>query len=84
MMLGEMQLKGRMYSHSQPTLVSDGKDIKEALAEAVKHLPQKIYEPLNRSLDVTAGNNPFPRPATSNPMPTRFTMMKSPFVKATS
>ena len=53
MMLGEMQLKGRMYSRNEPTLVSDGKDIKAALAEAVKRLPQKIYEPLNRSLDVS-------------------------------
>ena len=67
LMLGEMQLKGRMYSHSQPTLVSDGKDIKEALAEAVKHLPQKIYEPLNRSLDVTAGEQSIPAPGHVKP-----------------
>ena len=44
MMLGEMQLEGRMYSRNEPTLVSDGRDIKTALAEAVKHLPAKIYE----------------------------------------
>jgi N12 class adenine-specific DNA methylase/O-acetyl-ADP-ribose deacetylase (regulator of RNase III)/SAM-dependent methyltransferase len=53
MMLGEMQLKGRMYSRNEPTLVGNGKEIKEALAEAVKRLPQGIYESLNRSLELT-------------------------------
>ena len=67
MMLGEMQLKGRMYSQSQPTLVSDGKDIKEALAEAVKNLPARIYEPLNRSLDVTAAEQAIPAPGHVKP-----------------
>jgi N12 class adenine-specific DNA methylase len=54
-------------SHSQPTLVSDGKDIKEALAEAVKRLPSKIYEPLNRSLDVTATEQSIPAPGHVKP-----------------
>jgi N12 class adenine-specific DNA methylase/predicted O-methyltransferase YrrM len=54
LMLGEMQLKGRMYGRNEPTLVSDGKDIKAALAEAIKKFPAKIYEPLNRPVDVTA------------------------------
>jgi N12 class adenine-specific DNA methylase len=67
MMLGEMQLKGRMYSHSQPTLISDGRDIKEALAEAVKNLPAKIYEPLNRSLDVTVAEQAIPAPGHVKP-----------------
>jgi hypothetical protein len=31
-----------MYSRNAPTLVSDGKEIKEALAEAIKHLPHRI------------------------------------------
>ena len=31
MMLGEMQLEGRMYSRNEPTLVSDGKDIKDGI-----------------------------------------------------
>jgi N12 class adenine-specific DNA methylase/predicted O-methyltransferase YrrM len=67
MMLGEMQLKGRMYSHSQPTLVSDGKDLTEALAAAIKNLPQKIYEPLNRSLDVAGAEQSIPAPGHVKP-----------------
>ena len=46
MMLGEMQLKGRMYSRNEPTLVSDGKDIKDSTgrshqASAAKNLPSR-------------------------------------------
>ncbi|HEX3989172.1 MAG TPA: hypothetical protein VHZ30_07050, partial [Verrucomicrobiae bacterium] len=67
MMLGEMQLKGRMYSQSQPTLVSDGKDIKEAMAAAIKQLPQKIYEPLNRSLDAAGTEQSIPAPGHVKP-----------------
>ena len=67
MMLGEMQLKGRMYSRNEPTLVGDGKDLKEALAEAVKHLPANIYEPLNRSLDVAAAEQSIPVPGHVKP-----------------
>jgi N12 class adenine-specific DNA methylase len=46
MMLGEMRLEGRMYQRNEPTLVSDGRDIAIALADAVQHLPQNIYEPV--------------------------------------
>ena len=67
MMLGEMQLKGRMYSRNEPTLVSDGKDLKEALAEAVKHLPANIYEPLNRSLDLAGAEQSIPAPGHVKP-----------------
>jgi N12 class adenine-specific DNA methylase/predicted O-methyltransferase YrrM len=71
MMLGEMQLKGRMYNHSQPTLVSDGKDLKEALAEAIKKLPQSIYEPLNRSLDASVDQS---IPAPNHVKPNAYTI----------
>lgn len=67
MMLGEMQLKGRMYSRNEPTLVSNGGDIKEALAEAIKKLPAKIYEPLNRSPDVNAVEQVIPAPGHVKP-----------------
>ncbi|MGH7976888.1 MAG: DEAD/DEAH box helicase [Limisphaerales bacterium] len=67
MMLGEMQLKGRMYSRNEPTLVSNGRDIKEALAEAVKKLPAGIYEPLNRSPDVNAVEQAIPAPGHVKP-----------------
>ncbi|MDE3100487.1 MAG: hypothetical protein KGJ88_13545, partial [Verrucomicrobiota bacterium] len=67
MMLGEMQLKGRMYSRNEPTLVSNGRDIKEALAEAVKKLPARIYEPLARSPDVNAAEQVIPAPGHVKP-----------------
>jgi N12 class adenine-specific DNA methylase len=54
MMLGEMQLKGRMYRRNEPTLASDGRNLKEALAEAINLLPLRIYVPLSRSLEATA------------------------------
>jgi N12 class adenine-specific DNA methylase len=54
MMLGEMRLEGRMYSRNEPTLASDGRDIKVAFAEAVKHLPQNIYEAIQRPNVATA------------------------------
>jgi N12 class adenine-specific DNA methylase len=67
MMLGEMQLKGRMYSRNEPTLVDTGKDLKTALAEAVKKLPARIYEPLNRSPDVTVEEQSIPAPGHIKP-----------------
>lgn len=47
MMLGEMQLVGRMYRHGEPTLVSNGRDLAEQLAEAVARLPQNVFRPRN-------------------------------------
>jgi N12 class adenine-specific DNA methylase/predicted O-methyltransferase YrrM len=67
MMLGEMQLQRRMYSRTGPTLASDGKDLGEALSVAVKQLPAKIYEPLNRSLDATGAEQAISAPSTVKP-----------------
>jgi N12 class adenine-specific DNA methylase len=44
MMLGKMRLARGLYRHDEPTLVSDGRDLGEALAQAVEKLPQNIYE----------------------------------------
>jgi hypothetical protein len=46
MMLGEMQLAGRMYRRGEPTLVSNGRDLAELLAEAVALLPKDVYRPV--------------------------------------
>ena len=67
MMLGEMRLEGRMYGRNEPTLVSDGRDIKTALAEAIKHLPQKIYKPVERPKVVTAAEQAIPAPGHVKP-----------------
>lgn len=57
MMLGEMNLAGRMYARNEPTLVSNGKEIKEALAEVIKRLPQNIYKAVDRPLEVSAAEH---------------------------
>ena len=44
MMLGQMRLTGGMYGGNEPTLEPDGRDLAEALAQAVEQLPQGIYE----------------------------------------
>jgi N12 class adenine-specific DNA methylase len=67
MMLGEMELKGRMYSRNEPTLISNGKEIKDALAEAVKQLPQNLYESLNRPLEITGKEQSIPAPGHVKP-----------------
>ncbi len=43
MMLGEMGLTGRMYRQGEPTLVGNGRDLAEQLAEAVARLPQNVF-----------------------------------------
>ncbi len=44
MMLGQMRLGGGMYGGNEPTLEPDGRNLRDALAEAVERLPQDIYE----------------------------------------
>ena len=44
MMLGEMQMSGRMYARGEPTLVSNGRDLTEQLAEAIARLPEGVYQ----------------------------------------
>jgi N12 class adenine-specific DNA methylase len=67
MMLGEMRLEGRMYARNEPTLVSDGRDIKTALAEAIKHLPQNIYQAVERPKVATAPEQAIPAPGHVKP-----------------
>ncbi|MGH7975424.1 MAG: methyltransferase domain-containing protein, partial [Limisphaerales bacterium] len=44
MMLGKMRLARGLYRQDEPTLEPDGRDLGEALAQAVEKLPQSIYE----------------------------------------
>lgn len=53
MMLGEMSLAGRMYGRNEPTLENDSREWNASLLEAVKQLPQGIYEALDRPLEVS-------------------------------
>ncbi|HZI32883.1 MAG TPA: hypothetical protein VFF11_11115, partial [Candidatus Binatia bacterium] len=67
MMLGEMRLEGRMYSRNEPTLADTGKDLKSALADAVKQLPANIYQPINRSEGLDAADQSIPAPGDVKP-----------------
>jgi N12 class adenine-specific DNA methylase len=44
MMLGAMRLGRGLYRNDEPRLEPDGRDLGEALAQAVKRLPQNIYQ----------------------------------------
>ena len=44
MMLGQLRLAGRMYRDNEPTLEPDGRDLGDALKQAVERLPQGIYQ----------------------------------------
>jgi N12 class adenine-specific DNA methylase/SAM-dependent methyltransferase len=44
MMLGQMRLGGGMYGGNEPTLEPDGRNLRDALAQAVERLPQNIYQ----------------------------------------
>lgn len=43
MMLGEMQLAGRMYARHEPTLVGNGISLAQRLAEAIALLPRDVF-----------------------------------------
>jgi N12 class adenine-specific DNA methylase len=50
MMLGQMRLAGRMYRDNEPPLEPDGRDLTEALQQAVERLPQNIYQARNQQV----------------------------------
>jgi N12 class adenine-specific DNA methylase/SAM-dependent methyltransferase len=62
MMLGKTQLSGSMYRDNEPTLVSDGRDLAEALHEAVSNLPQDIYRAQKRTVAPPSLDQSFPAP----------------------
>ncbi|HLX72732.1 MAG TPA: methyltransferase domain-containing protein, partial [Verrucomicrobiae bacterium] len=58
MMLGQMALVRGLYRKDEPTLEPDGRDLGEALAQAIEKLPQRIYEgqdqPVRQAVNVPA------------------------------
>lgn len=42
MMLGEMRMSGRMYARGEPTLVRNGHNLAEQLAESMALLPKDV------------------------------------------
>ncbi len=62
MMLGTMELSGRMYRDNEPTLVSDNRDLSNALAEAVNGLPRNVYHTQKQSVASPSLDQTFPAP----------------------
>jgi len=62
MMLGEMQLVGRMYRQGEPTLVSNGRPLAEQLAEAIALLPRDVFRPEAPRVSPPALAQSFPAP----------------------
>ena len=73
MMLGQMELSGSMYRDNEPTLVSDGRDLAEALEKAVSNLPQDIYRAQKRAVAPPSLDQSFPAP--SHVKPNAFVMV---------
>ena len=62
MMLGEMRLEGRMYGRGEPTLVGNGRDLAEQLAEAIALLPRDVFRPEARRVAPPTLDQSFPAP----------------------
>ena len=62
LMLGEMQLVGRMYRINEPTLVSNGRDVEEQLQTAIRSLPKNLYKPLETARSVPGTTLQIPAP----------------------
>jgi len=62
MMLGEMRLEGRMYTRSEPTLASNGRDLAEQLAAAIALLPGEVFKPPHSTVSRPTLDQTFPVP----------------------
>ena len=74
-MLGRMALEGRMYGRTDAALVSDGRDLTEALQEAIGRLPEKIYQGVE--LDVPAADDKITIPVPDNIKPNAFALVET-------
>ncbi|MDR3675565.1 MAG: DEAD/DEAH box helicase family protein [Acidobacteriota bacterium] len=73
MMLGEMQLEGRMYARAEPTLVGNGVPLETRLAQAVALLPSDVF----RSQQASVSNAPLAHtfPAPEHVKPNAYTLI---------
>jgi N12 class adenine-specific DNA methylase/SAM-dependent methyltransferase len=62
MMLGNLRLAGRMYRDNEPTLEPDGRDLAEALTQAIDRLPQNIYQAQSQQTAQPAFDQTIPAP----------------------
>jgi len=62
MMLGEMQLAGRMYARKEPTLVGNGIPLAQRLAEAIALLPRDVFRVQRTEVAAPSRELTFPAP----------------------
>ncbi len=74
-MLGRMALEGRMYGRTDAALVSDGRDLTNALQEAIGRLPEKIYQSVK--LDEPTADDKITVPAPDHIKPNAFAIVET-------
>ncbi len=62
MMLGEMRLAGRMYQRNEPTLERCGRDLAASLTEAIRRLPERVYQTQKHTTVETVKRRVIPAP----------------------
>lgn len=67
MMFGEMRLEGRMYQRGEPTLVGNGRDLAEQLAEVIALLPRDVFKPHRTAIRPPTLNQSVPAPESIKP-----------------
>ena len=67
MMLGEMRCEGRMYRQAEPTLVGNGRDLAEQLAEVIALLPRDVFTPHRKAVRPPTLEQTVPAPENIKP-----------------
>jgi N12 class adenine-specific DNA methylase len=74
-MLGRMALEGKMYGRTEAALISDGRDLTEAMQEAIERMPEKIYHGVK--LDVAGPDKKIGIPAPADIKPNAFAIVET-------
>jgi N12 class adenine-specific DNA methylase len=74
-MLGRMALEGKMYGRADAALIGDGRDLTEALQEAIGRLPEKIYQGVKP--DVAAPDNKITLTASDDIKPNAYVVVET-------
>jgi N12 class adenine-specific DNA methylase len=75
-MLGEMRLAGRMYRQQEPTLVPNGREMSEHLADVIRQLPSACYRPADPTPAVSIAVSIEAPPAPETVKPHAFTLVQ--------
>ena len=67
MMLGEMRLEGGLYRRGEPSLISNGRDLGEQLAEAIAMLPRNVFTPHRTAIRPPTLDQTVPAPENIKP-----------------